>query len=129
MAKARDVLSMRVQEAAGAIVQHWEGGNINPDNILDHVDGLLIGNAIKSPIVKRWLVKLVLQALVPPYKEIEPQEFPPTEEYVRNDSRFTFIYLGEVVHVSNGIKTKHLIYPEAQTFRDLIVSKGFLLLT
>lgn len=125
IAKARDVLAMRVVEAAGAIVQQWEGGTTDPGNILDHVDSSILGKkALRSPVVRNWIVKLVRQQLTP--KEVEEvNEFPPIEEFTRRDTVFTFIWGDFTVDVYNQFKRKHMSWPDACSLKGILLSKGF----
>lgn len=132
MAKARDVLSIRVREAAGAVVQHWDGGSDDPGNILDHVDSSILGGkALRSPVIRNWIVKLVKEK-ISPKEAVEPNEFDNVEEYTKDNTSFVFIWTKFTVETmktvnDKEIKKKLLSYPEAIDLKKLLLTNKFVL--
>lgn len=68
LAKGRDKMNRMIHEAAQAVIDRIfdDANGINLDDqgsILDHVDADICGNALRSPIHRNWLCKLIREGI------------------------------------------------------------------
>ncbi len=122
--KAREVLKLRVTEAAAAVLQHNGVEILN--SILDHVDPEIIGRkALKSPVVKRWVVKLVREGLGITSSVEVPEEEKPDYTLAKGKVFYYFTRREKQMEVVGFKETKILPIQEARSLYKYLLSRGY----